>query len=75
MHKIFIFAVLKRILLQKRETEALYVYIIFAVLLVKITTKGFWNESVKSPYLCNRLIDFDEISHSHAYWPLEPTDS
>jgi len=23
----------------------------------------------KSPYLCNRLTDFDEIWHSDAYWP------
>ena len=36
MEKILIFAVLKQWLLQQRETEAKFVYIIFAVLLVKI---------------------------------------
>jgi len=30
-------------LLQQRETEASFVYIIFAVLLVKIVIVGFWN--------------------------------
>jgi len=27
-------------------------------------------ETVKSPYLSNRLIDFDEIWHAGADWPL-----
>ena len=26
-------------------------------------------KTVKSPYLCNRLTDFDEIWHDDAYWP------
>jgi len=26
-------------------------------------------KTVKSPYLCNRLTDFDEIWYSDAYWP------
>ena len=26
-------------------------------------------KTVKSPYLCNRLTDFDEIWHDGAYWP------
>jgi len=26
-------------------------------------------KTVKSPYVCNRLTDFDEIWHGHAYWP------
>jgi len=26
-------------------------------------------KTVKSPYLCNRLADFDEIWHDVAYWP------
>ena len=30
----------------------------------------FWKKTVKSPYLCNRLTDFDEIWYSDAYWPL-----
>jgi len=38
--KILIFAVLKQWLLQQRETEASFVYIIFAVLLVKIIIRG-----------------------------------
>ena len=25
--------------------------------------------TVKSPYLCSRLTDFDEIWHNDAYWP------
>jgi len=29
----------------------------------------FWKKSVKSPYLCNRLTDFDEIWYIDAYWP------
>ena len=29
----------------------------------------FWKKTVKSPYLCNRLTDFDEIWHSDTYWP------
>jgi len=27
-------------------------------------------KTVKSPYLCNRLADFDEIWHSDASWPM-----
>ena len=27
-------------------------------------------KTVKSPYLCNRLTDFDEIWHDDAYWSL-----
>jgi len=38
--KILIFAVLKQWLLQQRETEASFVYIIFAVLLVEIIIRG-----------------------------------
>jgi len=26
-------------------------------------------KTVKSPYLCNRLTDFDEIWNDDAYWP------
>jgi len=26
-------------------------------------------KTVKSPYLCKRLTDFDEIWHADAYWP------
>jgi len=26
-------------------------------------------KTVKSPYLCNRLTDFDKIWHNDAYWP------
>jgi len=26
-------------------------------------------KTVKSPYICNRLTDFDEIWHDDAYWP------
>jgi len=26
-------------------------------------------KTVKSPYLCNRVTDFDEIWHGDAYWP------
>ena len=26
-------------------------------------------KTVKSPYVCNRLTDFDEIWHNDAYWP------
>ena len=26
-------------------------------------------KNVKSPYLCNRLTDFDEIWRDDAYWP------
>jgi len=26
-------------------------------------------KTVKSPYLCNRLTDFDEIWHDDAHWP------
>ena len=40
MDKILIFAVLKQWLLQQRETEASFVYIIFAVLLVEIIIRG-----------------------------------
>jgi len=29
-------------------------------------------KTVKSPYLCNRLTDFDEIWHGDAYWSSEP---
>ena len=43
MDKVLIFAVLKQWLLQQRETEATFVYIIFAVLLLKIVINGFWN--------------------------------
>jgi len=39
--KSLIFAVLKQWLLQQRETEATFVYIIFAVLLLKIVINGF----------------------------------
>jgi len=39
--KILIFALLKQWLLQQRETEASFVYIIFAILLVKIILDGF----------------------------------
>jgi len=28
-----------------------------------------FEKNVKSPYLCNRLTDFDEIWHDDAYWP------
>ena len=28
-----------------------------------------FSKTVKSPYLCNRLTDFDEIWYSDAYWP------
>jgi len=28
-------------------------------------------KTVKSPYLCNRLIDFDEIWHDDAHCPLQ----
>jgi len=41
MHEILLFAVLKQWLLQQRETEASFVYIIFVVLLVKIIFNGF----------------------------------
>ena len=27
-------------------------------------------KTVESPYLCNRLTDFDEIWHNDAHWPL-----
>ena len=30
----------------------------------------FWKKNIKSPYLCNRLTDFDKIWHSDAHWPL-----
>ena len=26
-------------------------------------------KTINSPYLCNRLTDFDEIWHDDAYWP------
>ena len=29
----------------------------------------FWKKTVKSPYLCNRLTDFDEIWQDDAYFP------
>jgi len=29
-----------------------------------------FEKTVKSPYLCNRLTDFDEIRYNDAYWPL-----
>ena len=29
-----------------------------------------FKKPVKSPYLCNRVTDFDEIWYSDAYWPL-----
>jgi len=41
MLEILLFAVLKQWLLQQRETEASFVYIIFVVLLVKIIFNGF----------------------------------
>jgi len=28
-----------------------------------------FEKTVKSPYLCNRLTDFEEILHGDAYWP------
>ena len=30
----------------------------------------FWKKTVKSPYLCNRLTNFDKIWYSYAHWPL-----
>ena len=39
--KILIFAVLKQRLLQEKENEASFVYIIFAVLLSKMIINGF----------------------------------
>jgi len=30
-----------------------------------------FKKTVKSPYLCNRLTDFDEIWHSDVYWTLQ----
>jgi len=41
--KISIFAVLKQWLLQQRQTEASFVYILFAILLAKIIINGFQN--------------------------------
>jgi len=32
--------------------------------------RHFEKKTVKSPYLCNRLTDFDEIWYSDACWPL-----
>ena len=29
-----------------------------------------FEKTVKSPYLCNRLTDFDEIWYIDAHWPL-----
>jgi len=39
-------------------------------------TKTRWRtaailKTAKSPYLCNRVTDFDEIWHGGAYWPLK----
>ena len=31
--------------------------------------RHFEKKTVMSPYLCNRLTDFDEIWYSDAYWP------
>ena len=31
--------------------------------------RHFSKKPVKSPYLCNRVTDFDEIWHNDAYWP------
>jgi len=39
--KILTFAVLNQLLLQQQKTEASFVYVIVAVLLVKIITKSF----------------------------------
>jgi len=33
-------------------------------------TAAILKKTVKSPYLCNRLTDFDKIWYSDAYWPL-----
>jgi len=41
--KISIFAVLKQWLLQQRQTEASFVYILFAILLGKMIINGFQN--------------------------------
>jgi len=30
----------------------------------------FEKKTVKSPDLCNRVTDFDEIWHDDAYWPI-----
>jgi len=30
----------------------------------------FWKKTIKSPYLCNRLTDFDEVWYSDAHWLL-----
>ena len=31
---------------------------------------SYWKRTVKSPYLCNPLTNFDEIWYSDAHWPL-----
>ena len=36
--------------------------------------RHFEKKTVKSPYLSNRLTDFDEIWHGDADWPLRGTD-
>jgi len=33
-------------------------------------TAAILKKNVKSPYLCNRSTDFDEIWHDDAHWPL-----
>ena len=33
-------------------------------------TAAILKKNVKSPYVCDRSIDFDEIWHDDAYWPL-----
>ena len=35
----------------------------------KMADGRHFEKTVKSPYLCNRLTDFDEIWHDDAYWP------
>jgi len=32
--------------------------------------RHFEKKTVKSPYLCNRLTDFDKIWYNDAHWPL-----
>ena len=36
----------------------------------KMADDRHFEKTVKSPYLCNRLTDFDKIWYSDAYWPL-----
>jgi len=35
-------------------------------------TATILKKTVKSPYLCSHLTDFDEIWYSDEYWPLTP---